>query len=93
MENNSKSPTLEEIIIKYNKDPNNLNFVIELSEKYFANNKIENSFNLLIDQYQINNEKNKEKIKEILLKYFDALGNENENTKYFRKKFSSIMFS
>ena len=28
-----------------------------------------------------------------LLIFFDALGNENEYTKIYRKKFSSIMFS
>jgi len=92
-ENAIKGPSLSKIESKYEKNPKNLNLVIELSEKYFTSNMLEKSFELLLDQYSQNNEKNKEKIKKILLKYFDALGDENENTKYYRKKFSSIMFA
>ena len=54
---------------------------------------VEDAFELLIKQYKNNQEKNKEKIKKRLLKFFDALGNDHEQTKLFRKKFSSILFS
>jgi len=91
-ENYNKGPTIEEIKIKYKNDPKNLNTIIELSEKYFAHNMIKDSFELLLEQYPKNNQKNKEKIKKVLLKYFNALGNEDESTKYYRKKFSSIVF-
>ena len=61
-----------------------------LSEKYFVNQMIENAFELLLELYK--NHKDKDKIKKTLIKYFEALGNSNEHTKNYRKKFSSIMF-
>ena len=92
-ENSSKGPPLSDIESKLEKDPNNFHLVVELSEKYFSNDMIERSFDVLLDLYPKNNEKNKEKIKKIFLKYFSALGNENEHTKFYRKKLSSIIFS
>ena len=92
-ENNSKSPSLEKIKDNYTNDPTNLKNVLELSEKYFVNDMVEDAFELLIKQYKNNQEKNKEKIKKRLLKFFDALGSDHEQTKLFRKKFSSILFS
>ena len=63
-----------------------------LSEKYFVNQMIENAFELLLELYKNHKDRNKENIKKTLIKYFEALGNDNEHTKYYRKKFSSIMF-
>ena len=45
---------------------------MELSEKYFVNDMVEDAFELLIKQYKNNQEKNKEKIKKRLLKLIDA---------------------
>ena len=53
----------------------------------------DNAFELLLNQYKKHKDKDKDKIKKNIIKYFDALGNDNEITKYYRKKFSSIMFS
>ena len=53
---------------------------------------IEKAFELLLELYENHKDKNKDKIKKTLIKYFEALGNNNEHTKYYRKKFSSIMF-
>ena len=65
-----------------------------LSEKYFVNQMIENAFELLLELYKKHKDKDKDKdkIKKTLIKYFEALGNRNEHTKHYRKKFSSIMF-
>ena len=90
-ENSSKGPSLNEIKNLYIKNPKNLDNALILSEKYFVNQMIENAFELLLDLYK--NHKDKNKIKKTLIKYFEALGNENKHTKYYRKKFSSIMFS
>ena len=92
-ENSLKGPSLSDIETRLEKDPDNFNLVIELSEKYFSNDMVEKSFDLLLGLYPKNNEKNKEKIKKICLKYFNALGNENDHTKFYRKKLSSIIFS
>ncbi len=91
-ENNSTGPSLEEIKNIYEKNPKNLDNALILSEKYFANNMNENAFELLLELYKNHKDKNKDKIKKTLVKYFEALGNSNEHTKYYRRKFSSIMF-
>ena len=53
----------------------------------------EDCFELLLKEYKNNNEKNKEQIKKILIKYFETLGADDERTKNYRRKFSSIMFA
>ena len=89
-ENSSKGPSLNEIKNIYEKNPKNLENALNLSEKYFVNKMVENSFELLLDLYK--SHKDKDKIKKTLIKYFEVLGNGNKHTKYYRKKFSSIMF-
>jgi len=91
-ENSSKGPSLSEIKNLYKKNPKNLDNALILSEKYFINHMIENAFELLLDLYKNHKDKDKVKVKKILIKYFEALGNANEHTKHYRKKFSSIMF-
>ena len=91
-ENSSMGPSLDEIKKIYDKNPKNLDNALILSEKYFANQMIENAFELLLELYKNHKEKNRGKIKKILIKYFEALGNSSEHTRYYRKKFSSIMF-
>ena len=49
----------------------------------------ENSMSLLLKFYP----KNKEKIKNKMLEFFEVLGNSNEHTINYRKKLSQIMFS
>ena len=89
----NSGPSTEEIEKKFEKNPNDLKIGIELSKKYFASNRTEESFELLLKLYSKKNDKEKAEIKKTLLKYFDALGNTNDFTKHYRKKFSSIMFS
>ena len=90
-EKGSKGPSLDEIKIIYEKNPKNLGNALNLCEKYFVNQMNGDAFELLLNLYK--NHKDKDKIKKIFIKYFDALGNDNEITKYYRKKFSSIMFA
>ena len=93
IQSNSKESNLEDLEISFKKNPANVKLAIELSEKYFANNLIEKSFELLLSEYAKQNQKNNLIIKKALLKYFEALGIENEKAKLYRKKFSSLMFS
>ena len=60
----------------------------KLADKYFAENKIDEAFELLLSNYF----KNKDKIKSKLINFFEVLGNENKKTQEYRKKFSSILF-
>ena len=89
LENNTSGPSVDELMAKLNKNPNNINIVLDLSNKLFVIKEYDNAFNLLLKNYP----KHKEKIKKQLLNFFDALGGTNEKTVYYRKKFSSIMFS
>ena len=91
-ENSSKGPSLNKIQNLYKKNPKNLDNALILSEKYFVNQMIENAFELLLELYKNHKDKDKDKIKKTFIKYFEVLGNSNEHTKYYRKKFSSIMF-
>ena len=86
-------PSIDELLINYKKNPKNIDIAINLSEKYFTAEKFYEAFDLLIKEYpKYKNDKQKQ-IKKTLLNFFDALGNENEHTKIYRKKLSSIMFS
>ena len=87
--NNSKGPSLEDLLKKLNTNVNDIEIVFEISEKYFANNNYEKAFELLIEKYP----KNKEKVKNKILEFFSALGQKHEDTIKYRKKLSQIMFS
>ena len=92
-EKEGSGPSIEELKINLKKDPKNIDALIDLSEKYFVGSMYDESFDLLLKSYSNNNSKDKEKIKKIILKYFDALGVENDITKTYRRKFSTVMFS
>jgi len=86
---NSKTPSLDNLIKEFNNDPKNLEALCNLADKYFAENMLDEAFELLLNNYR----NNKEKIKKKILEFFEALGNDNVKTQEYRKKFSSIMFS
>ena len=86
---NIATPDLEVLIKKLESKPNDINMICEVAEKYFTNNNHNEAFEILIKNYP----KNKEKIKNKILEFFNALGNDNEKTIEYRKKFSQIMFS
>ena len=86
---NIATPDLEVLIKKLESKPNDINMICDVAEKYFTNNNHNEAFEILIKNYP----KNKEKIKNKILEFFNALGNDNEKTIEFRKKFSQIMFS
>jgi len=86
---NSVGPSLEDLIKKFKNKPNDLDALCNLADKYFAENMLDDAFELLLQNYK----NNKEEIKRKILKFFEALGNDNDKTQEYRKKFSSIMFS
>ena len=54
-ENSSVGPSLDEIKNIYEQNPKNLNNALILGEKYFANQKVENAFELLLKLYKNHN--------------------------------------
>ena len=86
---NDNGPSLESLKNEYLKQPKNINKILNLADKYFAENQLDESFQLLLDKYTTN----KEKVKSKMLDFFEILGNDNDKTREYRKKLSSILFS
>ena len=91
VKNASNDESLDNLLESFNDNPENTNNLLKLSNKYFVTKNIEKAFDLLFNNYA--KSKEKEKIKKAILNYFEALGNENDNTKIYRRKLSSILFS
>ena len=89
LKKNISGPDIDNLLIKLEENSNDLNLVIEIADKYFSMQDYENSMSLLLKYYP----KNKDKIKNKMLEFFDVLGDSNEYTINFRKKLSQIMFS
>ena len=86
---NIDGPSVEDLKLIFQKKPNNIENINKLADKYFAENMIDDAFEFLLNDFKIKTDTRKAKI----LEFFEALGNENEKTQYYRKKLSSIMFS
>ena len=82
-------PSLDELKDELSKSPQNVEIVLKIAENYFANNKFDEAFEMLLKYYP----KNKELVKEKLLNFFDVLGFKHDSVTLYRKKLSSIMFS
>ncbi len=89
VKDNLSGPDIEELINKLDKQPNNINLIIEIADKYFSQQDYVNAMEILIKNYS----KNKDKIKNKMVDFFGVLGNSNEYTVSYRKKLSQIMFS
>jgi putative thioredoxin len=86
---NNNGPSLESLKNELQKNPKDIKKILSLADKYFAENKLDECFELLLDKYT----SNKENIKNKMLDFFEILGNENDKTREYRKKLSSILFS
>ena len=91
VEKSSTDESIETLLELYKKNPKNINNILKLSNKYFVEKKTEEALDLLFSNYV--KSKEKEKIKKNILNYFEALGNDNEITRNYRRKLSSILFS
>ena len=89
VKNNSSGPNISDLLSRIEKEPSNLDLVIELSDKYFLMKEYENGMELLLKNYS----KNKDKVKNKMVEYFGLLGNTDQITIKYRKKLSQIMFS
>ncbi len=89
IKNNISGPDINTLISKLEQKPHDINLIIEISDKYFSTQNYENSFDILINNYP----KNKQKVKEKMIEFFEVLGNSNEHTINYRKKLSQLMFA
>ena len=82
------SESLDVLINKFNENPTNTDVLLEICEAYFSDEEYEKAFSLLLDNYY----KNKDIVKKKILEFFEALGNDHDATKTYRKKLSSLIF-
>ena len=85
----SKGSESIEILLEKNKhDPKNIKILLAIAEYYFSSGEYESAFPFLLNNYSVD----KEKVKKKLVDFFEALGNDHEATKNYRKQLSSLLF-
>ena len=89
VKNNSSGPNINELLDKLESEPNNIDLILEISDKYFSMKQYENGMDLLLKNYP----KNKDSIKNKMVEFFAVLGNTDQVTIQYRKKLSQLMFS
>ena len=89
VKDSTSSESIELLLEKHNNDQGNIKILLKISEYYFSAGEYESAFSFLLNNYS----KDKEKVKKKLIEFFEALGNDHETTKAYRKKFSSMLFS
>ena len=89
VKNNSSGPNINELLGKLESEPNNIDLILEISDKYFSMKQYENGMDLLLKNYP----KNKDRIKDKMVEFFGVLGNTDQVTIQYRKKLSQLMFS
>ena len=89
VKNNSSGPNINELLGKLENEPNNIDLILEISDKYFSMKEYENGMDLLLKNYS----KNKDKVKNKMVEFFSLLGNTDQVTIQYRKKLSQLMFS
>ena len=89
VKNNSSGPNIDELLGKLKSEPDNIDLILEISDKYFSMKEYENGMDLLLKNYP----KNKDSIKNKMVEFFAVLGNTDQVTIQYRKKLSQLMFS
>ena len=89
VKSNLNGPSIEELLLRLEKKPTDIDLVLEVADKYFSTQQYNDCMELLLKNYP----KNKNKIKEKMIEFFEVLGNSNQHTINYRKKLSQIMFS
>ena len=89
VKNNSSGPNINELLNKLESEPDNIDLILEISDKYFSMKEYENGMDLLLKNYP----KNKDSIKNKMVEFFGVLGNTDQITIQYRKKLSQLMFS
>ena len=89
VKNNSSGPNINELLDKLENEPDNIDLVLEISDKYFSMKQYENGMDLLLKNYP----KNRDSIKNKMVEFFAVLGNTDKVTIQYRKKLSQLMFS
>ena len=76
VKNNSSGPNINELLDKLESEPDNIDLILEISDKYFSMKEYENGMDLLLKNYS----KNKDKVKNKMVEFFGLLGNNDQIT-------------
>ena len=88
VKDSKSSDSIEVLLEKHSHDPKNIKILLEIAEYYFSSGEYENAFPFLLNNYSVD----KEKVKKKLVDFFEALGNDHDATKTYRKQLSSLLF-
>ena len=75
------------------KDPENLEYLLDMSIALFGNNEIEASFEMLLKSIKINREWKDQAARKQLLEFFKSAGFEAKETINARRKLATLLFS
>ena len=89
MKNTSTGPNINVLLDKLENKSDNIDLILEISDKYFSMKEYKNGMDLLLKNYP----KNKDSIKNKMVEFFGVLGNADQVTIQYRKKLSQLMFS
>ncbi|MDC3177337.1 thioredoxin [Pelagibacteraceae bacterium] len=89
VKNNSSGSNINELLDKLQNEPDNIDLILKISDKYFSMKEYENGMDLLLKNYP----KNRDSIKNKMVEFFAVLGNTDQVTIQYRKKLSQLMFS
>ena len=89
VKDSKNSDSIEILLEKHDNDPKNVKILLNVAEYYFSSGEYEKAFPFLLDNYSAD----KERVKKKLVYFFEALGNDHEATKTYRKQLSSLLFS
>ena len=83
----------EELINLLKKDSLSIETNKKLSDYYFNNKNYDEAFELILNLFSKIKKDERDKVKKILISYFDVLGHTHEKTKNARRRLSSMIFS
>ena len=85
--------SIEDLEKKLKKDPDNLDYLLQMAIALFGIGKIEDSFEMLLKSIKLDKEWNDQAARKELLKLFSSAGIDAKETIIARKKLATLLFS
>jgi putative thioredoxin len=85
--------SIENLKDKINKNPDDLDVMLEMSIALYGNGAISDSFDLLLKSIEIDREWDEQSARKQLLEFFNTTGFEAKETILARRKLASLLFS
>ncbi|MDA8687472.1 thioredoxin [bacterium] len=84
--------SLEGLKLKLEKDPDNLEYLLEIAVALFGNREIEASFEMLLKSIKIDKEWKEQAARKQLLEFFSSVGFDAKETISARRKLATLLF-